>query len=69
MGKTIAEKILATKSGARTVSAGEIVDAYPDLVMSDTATWRSVSVMRKIGATTLRSTGDIGRKQRLRTSG
>ena len=53
MGKTIAEKILATKSGARTVSAGEIVDAYPDLVMSHTATWRSVSVMRKIGATKL----------------
>jgi homoaconitate hydratase family protein len=53
MGKTIAEKILATKSGARTVAAGEIVDAYPDLVMSHTATWRSVSVMRKIGATKL----------------
>jgi homoaconitate hydratase family protein len=53
MGKTIAEKILATKSGADSVSAGEIVDAYPDLVMSHTATWRSVSVMRKIGATKL----------------
>jgi homoaconitate hydratase family protein len=53
MGKTIAEKILATKSGARSVSAGEIVDAFPDLVMSHTATWRSVSVMRKIGATKL----------------
>jgi homoaconitate hydratase family protein len=53
MGKTIAEKILATKSGAHEVSAGEIVDAYPDLVMSHTATWRSVSVMRKIGATKL----------------
>jgi homoaconitate hydratase family protein len=53
MGKTIAEKILATKSGARSVAAGEIVDAYPDLVMSHTATWRSVSVMRKIGATKL----------------
>ncbi len=53
MGKTIAEKILASKSGAASVSAGEIVDAYPDLVMSHTATWRSVSVMRKIGATKL----------------
>ena len=53
MGKTIAEKILAAKSGARAVCAGEIVDAYPDLVMSHTATWRSVSVMRKIGATKL----------------
>ena len=32
---------------------GEIVDAYPDLVMSHTATWRSVSVMQKVGATKL----------------
>ena len=32
---------------------GEIVDAYPDLVMSHTATWRSVTVMEKIGATKL----------------
>lgn len=53
MGMTIAEKILATKSGAARVAAGDIVDAYPDLVMSHTATWRSVSVMRKIGATKL----------------
>src|SRR5262245_7565345 len=53
MGMTIAEKILATRSGATRVAAGDIVDAYPDLVMSHTATWRSVSVMRKIGATQL----------------
>jgi len=53
MGMTIAEKILASKSGAAGVSPGEIVDAYPDLVMSHTATWRSVSVMRRIGATRL----------------
>ena len=32
---------------------GQIVDAYPDLVMSHTATWRSVSVMEKVGATKL----------------
>jgi homoaconitate hydratase family protein len=53
MGMTIAEKILASKSGATRVSPGEIVDAYPDVVMSHTATWRSVSVMRRIGATKL----------------
>ncbi len=52
-GKTIAEKILAAKAGREAVSPGEIVDAYPDLVMSHTATWRSVSVMEKIGATKL----------------
>ena len=50
---TIAEKILAAKSGHATVTPGEIVDAYPDLVMSHTATWRSVSVMKRVGATKL----------------
>jgi 3-isopropylmalate/(R)-2-methylmalate dehydratase large subunit len=50
MGMTIAEKILAAKSGLGTVAPGQIVDAYPDLVMSHTATWRSVSVMEKVGA-------------------
>lgn len=50
---TIAEKILAAKSGKSSVTPGEIVEAYPDLVMSHTATWRSVSVMQKIGATKL----------------
>ena len=53
MGMTIAEKILAKKSGESSVSPGQIVDAYPDLVMSHTATWRSVSVMEKVGATKL----------------
>jgi 3-isopropylmalate/(R)-2-methylmalate dehydratase large subunit len=50
MGMTIAEKILAAKSGKSSVAPGEIVDAYPDLVMSHTATWRSASVMKRIGA-------------------
>ncbi len=53
MGMTIAEKILANKSGLASVVPGQIVDAYPDLVMSHTATWRSVSVMEKVGATKL----------------
>ena len=53
MGMTIAEKILAAKSGKSAVSPGEIVDAYPDLVMSHTATWRSASVMQRVGATKL----------------
>lgn len=53
MGKTIAEKILAAKSGKHSVVPGEIVEAFPDLVMSHTATWRSVSVMEKVGATKL----------------
>ena len=53
MAMTIAEKILAKKSGESSVVPGQIVDAYPDLVMSHTATWRSVSVMEKVGATKL----------------
>lgn len=53
MGFTIAEKILAAKCGKSSVTPGEIVEAYPDLVMSHTATWRSVSVMNKVGATKL----------------
>lgn len=53
MGHTIAEKILAKKSGRASVTPGEIVEAYPDLVMSHTATWRSVSVMERVGATKL----------------
>ena len=50
---TIAEKILSVKSGKASVKPGEIVEAFPDLVMSHTATWRSVSVMKRIGATAL----------------
>lgn len=50
---TIAEKILSAKSGKSAVTPGEIVEAYPDLVMSHTATWRSASVMKRIGATKL----------------
>src|ERR1051326_5591810 len=53
MGMTIAEKILAKKAGLASVAPGQIVDAYPDLVMSHTATWRSVTVMEKVGATKL----------------
>ncbi len=53
MGKTIAQKILSRASGVSDVEPGRIVDASPDLVMSHTATWRSVDVMKKLGATKL----------------
>src|ERR1051326_3718620 len=53
MGMTIAEKILAKKAGLASVAPVQIVDAYPDLVMSHTATWRSVTVMEKVGAAKL----------------
>jgi len=53
VGMTIAQKILAAKSGQSSVQPGQIVDAFPDLVMSHTATWRSVAVMKRVGATKL----------------
>ena len=46
---TIAEKILARAARVDRVEPGIFVDAFPDLVMSHTATWRSVNVMRKLG--------------------
>ncbi len=49
MGMTLAEKILANKSERGKVVPGEIVDAYPDAIMSHYATYRAVNVMRKIG--------------------
>ena len=49
MGMTLAEKILANKSGKSKVTSGEIVDAYPDAVMSHYASYRSVNVLKKIG--------------------
>lgn len=53
MGRTIAQKILARAAGVADVVPGQIVDAFPDLVMSHTATWRSVDVMEKLGASKL----------------
>lgn len=49
MGMTLAEKILANKSGKSKVTPGEIVDAYPDAVMSHYASYRAVNVLKKIG--------------------
>lgn len=50
MGMTLVEKILANKSGKSKVIPGEIVDAYPDTVMSHYASYRSINVLKKIGA-------------------
>lgn len=59
MGHTVAQKILARASGARDVPPGRIVDAAPDLVMSHTATWRSVGVLKELGATKIHDPGRI----------
>lgn len=49
MPMTIAEKILAKKSGKEKVSAGEIIEARPDIVMSHYATYRVINVLKKLG--------------------
>lgn len=49
MGLTLAEKVLARTAGRSTVSPGEIVDAHPDVIMSNTATWRSIKQLKAVG--------------------
>ncbi|MDE3075559.1 MAG: 3-isopropylmalate dehydratase large subunit [Chloroflexota bacterium] len=49
MAQTFAQKVLARTSGKSDVRPGEIVDAYPDLVMSHTASWRCIKQWERIG--------------------
>jgi len=49
MPQTFAQKVLARASGSQAVAPGQIVDAYPDLVMSNTATWRCIRQFERIG--------------------
>ena len=49
MGKSFAEKVLARAAGLSEVSPGEIVDVYPDLCMSNTASWRCIRTLEKLG--------------------
>ena len=49
MGETISEKILARVSGKKSVSAGEIVNAYVDLAMSHDNTISVSKVFKEIG--------------------
>ncbi len=50
MGKTFAEKVMARASGLREVSAGQVVDVYPELIMSHAASWRCIKTLEKLGA-------------------
>src|SRR5919202_3106517 len=50
MALTFAQKVLARASGTTARPPGAIVDAYPDLVMSHTATWRCIRQFEKVGA-------------------
>ena len=49
MGLTFAQKVLARTSGESQVTPGQILDAFPDLVMSHTASWRCIRTFERIG--------------------
>lgn len=48
-GKTFAEKALARGARLPEVLPGQIVDVYPDLYMSNTASWRCIRTLEKMG--------------------
>ena len=49
MPKTFAEKVLARTARVPDVGPGQIVDVYPDLCMSNTASWRCIRTLEKLG--------------------
>jgi 3-isopropylmalate/(R)-2-methylmalate dehydratase large subunit len=49
MSKTFAVKALERASGEKDIVPGQIVDAYPDLYMSHTASWRCIRTLERMG--------------------
>lgn len=49
MGKTFAEKVLARAARLPDVIAGQVVNVYPDLIMSHAASWRCIKTLEKLG--------------------
>jgi homoaconitate hydratase family protein len=49
MMKTFAQKALERASGESDLVPGQIVDAYPDLYMSHTASWRCIRTLERMG--------------------
>jgi 3-isopropylmalate/(R)-2-methylmalate dehydratase large subunit len=47
--KTFAQQAIERASGERDLQPGQIVDAYPDLYMSHTASWRCIRTLEKMG--------------------
>jgi homoaconitate hydratase family protein/3-isopropylmalate dehydratase small subunit len=47
--RTFAEKVLARAAGRDDAAVGEIVDVYPDLVMSHSASWRCIRALERLG--------------------
>ncbi|HVA08594.1 MAG TPA: aconitase/3-isopropylmalate dehydratase large subunit family protein [Acidimicrobiales bacterium] len=48
-GKTFAEKLLAKAAKLDEAHVGEVVDAYPDLIMSHAASWRCIKTLERLG--------------------
>ncbi|MEV4142773.1 aconitase/3-isopropylmalate dehydratase large subunit family protein [Amycolatopsis sp. NPDC049691] len=48
-GKTFAQKAIERASAVADLVPGQIVDAYPDLYMSHTASWRCIRTLEKMG--------------------
>jgi homoaconitate hydratase family protein len=51
--KTFAQKAIERASGQRDLAPGQIVDAYPDLYMSHTASWRCIRTLERMGVSDL----------------
>jgi 3-isopropylmalate/(R)-2-methylmalate dehydratase large subunit len=49
MPATFAEKLLARAAGVSAAGSGEIVDAYPGLIMSHAASWRCIRMLERLG--------------------
>ncbi|WP_067936628.1 3-isopropylmalate dehydratase large subunit [Alicyclobacillus kakegawensis] len=49
MGKTFAEKVMAKAAHLPETTAGQVVDVYPDLIMSHAASWRCIQSLEKLG--------------------
>ncbi|WP_433285286.1 aconitase/3-isopropylmalate dehydratase large subunit family protein [Pseudonocardia sp. CA-142604] len=49
VGRTFAQKALERASGEKDLQPGQIVDAFPDLYMSHTASWRCIRTLERMG--------------------
>jgi homoaconitate hydratase family protein len=49
MAATFAEKLLARAAGVSATRSGEVVDAYPNLIMSHAASWRCIRTLERLG--------------------
>lgn len=47
--QTFAQKALSRASGIQNLQPGQIVDAFPDIYMSHTASWRVIRTLEKLG--------------------